>query len=313
MRSSTRSPCQDVQGRLSREHAVQGQQVRQAHGGGGQEGAQRAREDQHQDARHEAGRKLDADNKDDNWNVFESISQEYIEAKDGATQFEALRARAQERLRGTMSTGQVERGDAVYALRDELVAELEELGNFTAQAHIVSKTVDIVSSFIKDPRLFRIKLMNFMMVGSAGTGKTTIAAHIGNVFAKAGMFVGNNLVEAGRADLVGQYEGQTVARTRNFLLSNLDNGVIFVDEAYSITPWQNGKPEGYGSEAATAMVEFMTRYKGLYCIITAGYEKEMTRYFLATNEGLDRRFPYKFILRDMSPGELVRAPSSSSF
>ena len=88
-------------------------------------------------------------------------------------------------------------------------------------------------------------------------------------------------------------------------MSHLDGGVIFVDEAYAITPWQDGKPEGYGAEAAAAMVEFMTRYAGLYCLIVAGYEKEMVRYFLTANEGLARRFPYKFVLRDLTCEELL--------
>ena len=144
-----------------------------------------------------------------------------------------------------------------------------------------------------------------MLLGSSGTGKTSIAREIGNVLASAGMFVSGQVVEAGRGDLVGEYEGQTVARTRSFLISNLDNGVIFVDEAYSVTPWERGKPEGYGLEAATAMVEFMTQFPGLYCIVVAGYEVPMVRYFLASNEGMSRRFPYKFVLADMSAQELV--------
>ena len=53
------------------------------------------------------------------------------------------------------------------------------------------------------------------------------------------------------------------------------------------------------------MVEFMTRYPGLYCVIVAGYEREMVRYFLPTNEGLSRRFPFKFVLRDMDADDLV--------
>jgi hypothetical protein len=119
------------------------------------------------------------------------------------------------------------------------------------------------------------------------------------------MFVEGKVTEAGRAEFVGEYEGQTVARTRNFLVSQLDRGVIFVDEAYSLTQWKDGRPEGYGSEAVTAMVEFMTKYKGLYCIMTAGYELEMTRYFLPTNPGLTRRFPYRFVLADQTPDDLL--------
>lgn len=241
----------------------------------------------------------------DNWNIFESISEQYREAKDRAASFEAVRLRAAQCLEGSMAVDELRAQDRVRALRDELTRALQQLTSFAAQAHVVTKAVDIVGSFIKDPRLFRSKPMNFMLVGAAGSGKTTLASAIGDVFAKAGIFVGNRLVVAGRAELVGQYEGQTVARTRNFLTSNLDNGVVFIDEAYAITPWQNGKPEGYGAEAATAMVEFMTRYPGLYCIIVAGYEKEMRRYFLPANEGLSRRFPNKYVLRDMSADDLV--------
>jgi hypothetical protein len=249
--------------------------------------------------------RIDADSTADHWAIFESISQGYSEAKERASQFEAIQNRARARLAGSMAAADVVPGDTALGLRDELVAALRVLGQFTAQAHIVAAAVDLVGAFLKDPRLFRRKLMNLMMLGRAGTGKTTIAEAIGDVFARAGMFVGSRLIEAGRAELVGQYEGQTVARTRAFLVSHLDAGVIFVDEAYAITPWSDGKPEGYGSEAATAMVEFMTRYPGLYCLITAGYERDMTRYFLPTNQGLSRRFPYKFVLNDMTPDELL--------
>lgn len=245
------------------------------------------------------------DDLSDNWHIFESISGPYTRAKEQASQFEAILNRARERLTGTMEMDRVTSDDTVKDHRDALVQALRRLGAFTSQPHIVSNVVDIVASFIKDPRLFRARLMNFILLGNAGTGKTSIAEAIGDVLAKAGMFVGNNLIMAGRGELVGQYMGETVTKTRQFLMSNLDNGVIFIDEAYAITPWEDGKPESYGTEATTAMVEFMTRFPGLYCIITAGYEKEMIRYFLPTNEGLSRRFPNKFVLRTLSPEEMV--------
>lgn len=242
----------------------------------------------------------------DNWNIFDSISQQYKEATDRQSLFRKIKNDANERLAQTgMQTDEVRSNDAIVSLRNDLVTALRSLGNFSSQSHVVSQAVNIVSSFLKDPTLLRQKLMNFMLVGGPGTGKTTIAEAMGKVFASAGIFVGDKLIEAGRAELVGQYEGQTVARTRSFLTNNLDAGVIFIDEAYAITPWHDGKPEGYGSEAATAMVEFMTRYPGLYCIIVAGYEKEMSRYFLPTNEGMSRRFPIKLRLADMEVNDMI--------
>lgn len=235
----------------------------------------------------------------DNWNIFDKISERYMAAKEQQSTFEKMEALALQNLRGAEQR--------FRTLRDGLTSQLKVLASFSAQAHIVATVVDIVGAFLKNPKLIQTKFMNFIMVGPAGTGKTTIAAEIARTFARAGMFVGDNVTEAGRAEFVGEYEGQTVARTRNFLVSNLDRGVIFVDEAYALTPWTNGKSEGYGAEAITAMVEHMTKYKGLYCLIVAGYEKEMTRYFLPTNPGLTRRFPYRFVLKDMTPEDLLRA------
>lgn len=242
----------------------------------------------------------------DNWAIFDSVSDQYKSSKNESAAFENVLKKARRKMEGSMAVEDIVREDEAYALRSRLVASLEQLSVFSsAQGHIVEKVVDTVASFLKNPVLFRKKMMNFMFLGGPGTGKTTIAREIGNVFASAGMFVSGDVAEAGRADFVGQYEGQTVARTRNFLVSNLDNGVIFVDEAYAVTPWDRGKPEGYGLEAATAMVEFMTQYIGLYCIIVAGYETPMCRYFLGANEGMSRRFPHKFLLRNMSAADLV--------
>lgn len=248
---------------------------------------------------------LDEKDTTDNWNIFESISREFIEATDSAAIFEKVESDAKERLEGTMAYDDVKTNDIIYEHRNALVLVLRNLAQFSSQSHIVAKCVDIVAAFLKDPALFRKKMMNFMLLGGAGTGKSTIAEAIGLVFARAGIFVGDKLVEAGRAELVGQYEGQTVARTRSFLINNLDAGVIFIDEAYAITPWHHGKPEGYGSEAATAMVEYMTKFTGLYCVIVAGYEKEMTRYFLPTNEGMSRRFPNKMKLANFDTEGLL--------
>lgn len=241
-----------------------------------------------------------------NWQIFESISSVLRDAEERAALFEELRRRAEQTLAAPgMGGDAVQSHDAIKHLRDVLVASLQQLARFESQAHIVTHIAHLVGSFLKTPALFRTKMMNFMLVGGAGTGKSSVAEAIGDVLAKAGIFVGNRLVVAGRAELVASYEGQTVSKTRAFLTSHLDGGVIFIDEAYAITPWHHGQPEGYGSEAATAMVEFMSRYTGLYCIIVAGYEHEMQRQFLPTNEGLDRRFPYKFVLRNMTPDELV--------
>ena len=234
----------------------------------------------------------------DNWAIFETVSRKYIEARDNLAAFEVIQRDAQDNV--------VKLNDdvAVRELRDELVLALEALTNFSAQAAIVDAAVGIVSQFVKNPSLVRTKFLNFVLVGAAGTGKTTLVHAIARVFAKAGIFVYNRVREAGRADLVGEYEGQTVARTRAFLLASLEC-TIFIDEAYALTTWSNGKPECYGSEATTALLHHMTKYKGCYALFVAGYEKEMLRYFLPVNPGLQRRFPFRFKLNNLTSDELT--------
>lgn len=236
----------------------------------------------------------------DNWLIFDSISKKYIEAKDRASIFDAVRMRAEAKLQA------LDELPHHYRLSSPLSNALRQLSNFKSQYHIVGTVVDIVDAFLKNPNLVRTKFLNFILAGQAGTGKTTLAGVVASCLASAGMFVDNRVVLAGRAELVAEYEGQTVAKTNHFLVSNLDSGVIFIDEAYGITQWNDGKPESYGTEAVTAMVEFMSRYKGLYCIILAGYEKEIQRYFLSTNPGLTRRFPFRFVLHDLSPNRLTQ-------
>lgn len=233
-----------------------------------------------------------------NWAIFESVSKGYMLASETMSVMNDLLSRAKQRRQ------ELFRANANDLTRD-LILSLNELKKFRSQSHIVRTIVDIVGGFIKRPESIRSKFFNFMMVGAAGTGKTTLAGVMGRIFAHAGLFVGSEVVTASRVNFVAEFEGQTASRTYNFLMSNLDRGVIFIDEAYAITQWTNGKPDSYGSEAVTTIVEFMTRYKGLYCIIVAGYEREMQQYFLSSNPGLERRFPYRFGFRDLDASEMV--------
>jgi len=231
----------------------------------------------------------------DNWHIFESMNSEYKELQCKTVMYEDMIRRAQFRLKQDM---ELQRIELIYCLK-----ELECFA--TTQTHVVDRIVDLLSSFWKDPKSFRMRMLNMMLLGEPGTGKTMLSTIIAKTLSSSGIFIGNRVVECGRADLIAQYEGQTVAKTRNFLISNLDNGVVFIDEAYSLSMWDRGKPESYGLEALTAMVEFMTQFQGLYCIIVAGYETQMVRYFLGTNEGLDRRYPLKFLLGNVSTENLI--------
>jgi len=242
-------------------------------------------------------RKADA-GPENNWSIFESVSTRYLEARDRVAALELILRDAQRNLDAANDPTRTTQ------LRDELVRALRALSHFTAQAHVIDAAVHIVTQFVKNPRVVRTKFLNFLLAGAAGTGKTTLVDAVARVFAKAGLFVYDRVRSAGRADLVAEYEGQTVTRTRNYLMASLEC-TVFIDEAYALTTWSDGKPESYGAEATTALVEHMTRYKGLYALFVAGYEKEMRRYFLPTNPGLSRRFPYRFVMKNLTPDDMI--------
>ena len=104
---------------------------------------------------------------------------------------------------------------------------------------------------------------------------------------------------------MGQYIGHTAPRTRSILLETLE-GVLFIDEAYQLTP---GNPmdftKDFGSEAITEIVNFLDKYVGMSTVILAGYENLMREKFFPSNEGLWRRFPIRVHLGNYSVCELV--------
>lgn len=189
--------------------------------------------------------------------------------------------------------------------RLKLQEALVQLTCFNNQPRILEVVADVILAFLKNPYFMQDRFMNFLLAGAAGTGKTSIVNRISKVFVAAGMFVYDSVLEGDRGSFVAGYLGQTAERTLDFCKSGLDKGVIFVDEAYSLTTWSDGSLDTYSQEAVNTVVDFMTKFKGLYCFMVAGYEKEMRRYFIPSNPGLERRFPYTFVLEEYDEKQMV--------
>jgi SpoVK/Ycf46/Vps4 family AAA+-type ATPase len=143
---------------------------------------------------------------------------------------------------------------------------------------------------------------HILFLGPPGTGKTTIARLTGRIFKSLGLLVKGHVIEVGRTQLVAGYIGQTAIKTSEQIEAALD-GVLFIDEAYSLS--RGGDGRDFGTEAIDALVQQMENLRGRLCVIAAGYPAPMEE-FLSTNPGLASRFTARVHFPDYSDTELLQ-------
>jgi SpoVK/Ycf46/Vps4 family AAA+-type ATPase len=136
--------------------------------------------------------------------------------------------------------------------------------------------------------------------GNPGTGKTTIARKVGQIFKQLGILSKGHLIETDRTGLVAGYLGQTAIKTRE-VLDNANGGILFIDEAYTLC--QDNSQDQYGQEATDTILKYMEDNRGDIVVIVAGYNNEMVR-FINSNPGLKSRFNKYFRFSDYSAEEL---------
>lgn len=185
---------------------------------------------------------------------------------------------------------------------DEILQELQELTGLDG----VKKEINTLINFIKIQSArkesgLKTSSLSYHIVftGNPGTGKTTVARIVAKIYKSLGVLTTGQLIETDRSGLIAEYVGQTAIKVNKVVDSAL-NGVLFIDEAYSLA---GGFKEDFGKEAVATLIKRMEDDRDKLIVIIAGYSNEMNE-FIETNPGFKSRFNRYIEFTDYTPTEL---------
>ena len=185
---------------------------------------------------------------------------------------------------------------------------LEELNSLVGLEKVKYKVNDLiiyqkVQKLRKENNLYSEKnTLHLAFIGNPGTGKTTVARIVGRIYKKIGLLSKGHFTEVSRTDLIAGYQGQTAIKVKK-VIEGARGGVLFIDEAYSIT--ENEHSDSYGRECLTELTKALEDYREDLVVIVAGYTEPMNKFF-ESNQGLKSRFNTFIEFEDYQAEELEK-------
>jgi len=182
----------------------------------------------------------------------------------------------------------------------ECLAKLNGMVGLAAVKQEISNLAAFLNLQIRRGETNTFQGKHYVFTGNPGTGKTTVARIMADVFRTLGILSRGQLVEADRSKLVSGYSGQTAIKT-NQLIDSAMGGVLFIDEAYTL---KSGDNDSFGGEAIDTLLKRLEDDRGKFICIVAGYTDQMHD-FIDTNPGLKSRFTQTIHFDDYTPDELT--------
>jgi len=181
---------------------------------------------------------------------------------------------------------------------------LIELNNMIGMESIKNNIINLfffyLQNFYGDEKK---QMLHTIIEGTPGSGKTEVAKIMAKLYYNLGIVKTNKFIIARRSDLIGKYLGHTAANTQK-IFNDAENGVIFIDEAYSLGNKMG--TDSFSKECIDTINQNLTEKKGKVIVIIAGYKKQLMESFFSYNPGLLRRFPFRYTINSYSADDLMK-------